>query len=235
MTTTEHLSASLSLCPLFREIPQETFDHLLSNESIRIRCFRGGEEIPLLCGNERALVILTDGHALAYSSDAERSVILRTITKGTAFGVSILFSKEDPVSVIRAKTSAEALYLPSHVVYELIDESPAFRRNYIAFLSGRIRFLNRRIACYTAGSAERRLALYLSDLPEIESNVVVLDTPMTDLCELLDIGRASLYRALRRLADDGLIERDDRRIRIPDLTALRRYGAIEQPHSSPFS
>ncbi|MBQ5661825.1 MAG: winged helix-turn-helix domain-containing protein, partial [Clostridia bacterium] len=47
-----------------------------------------------------------------------------------------------------------------------------------------------------------------------------LNTSITSLSELLDIGRASLYRAFDKLCEDGLIEKDGRRIRIPDTEAL---------------
>ncbi|MBR2908248.1 MAG: Crp/Fnr family transcriptional regulator [Clostridia bacterium] len=221
----------LSRCPLFRSVEKEVLSSLLSTDGVRTCVYSHGEEIPLASGNEHLLVILTRGTALAYSLDKERSVILRTVTPGTAFGVSVLFSEEAPVSVIRAKTSAEAVAIPSSVVRSLIAESPTFRMNYIEFLSGRIRFLNRRIACYTAGSAERRLALYLVDLPEAADGVAVLDVPMTDLSELLDIGRASLYRAFGRLSECGLIRREDRRVEILDRDGLLRYGADGYPEA----
>lgn len=219
------LFSALCLCPLFRDVDQATLDALLSGGTVLLREFSAGEEIPLSDGENRALVVLTEGTAMAYSLDKERSVILRTISPGTAFGVSVLFSDEAPVSVIRAKNAAKALFFPSPIVQALIAESEAFRMNYIAFLSDRIRFLNRRIACYTAGSAERRLALYLADLPEIAPSVALLDLAMTDLSELLDIGRASLYRAFQRLSESGLIRREDRRIEILDRRGLLCYGA----------
>lgn len=222
--TSNAIREVLTLSPLFRGVEETVLDRLLSNDTVAVRSFSQGESIPLSTEGERALVILTDGQALAYSSDTERSVILRSIDRGTVFGVSVLFSDEPPVSEIRAKGKASALYLPASAVRALIEESHTFSMNYIAFLSGRIRFLNRRIACYTAGSAERRLALYIVDLPELDRGVVRFDTSMTDLSELLDIGRASLYRALSRLTEAGLIERDDRRIRILDREALVRYG-----------
>ncbi len=214
----------LSRCPLFRAVERDTLAALLKKDGVRTRAFSPAEEIPLSEGGAHLLAVLTRGTALAYSLDAERSVILRLISPGTAFGVSVLFSEEDPVSVIRAKTPSEAVIFPAHVVEELIASDPVFRMNYIAFLSGRIRFLNRRIACYTAGCAERRLALYLVDLPASADGVAMLDVPLTDLSELLDIGRASLYRAFGKLSDSGLIRRTDRRIEILDRDGLLSYG-----------
>lgn len=221
----QRLTSALRRCPLFSMVSEEALAAIPMSEHATVCTFSSGEEIPLSVNGSRALVILTSGLALAYSADTARSVILRTLRPGTPFGVSVLFSDEVPVSVIRAKGKAEALFLSLDLVLELIESNAEFRMNYMRFLSDRIRFLNRRIACYTAGSAERRLALYLADLPTDASGIASIDIPLSDLCEQLDIGRASLYRAFAKLSDAGLIERTDRRVRITDPTALLRYDA----------
>ena len=77
--------------------------------------------------------------------------------------------------------------------------------------------LNRKIRYLTAGSAERRLALYLSSF---ESETVELDASISSLSELLDIGRASLYRAFDTLIADGYIQKDGRTIHILDPDAM---------------
>ena len=214
---------ALSACPLFRDVSPDILTALLSEPSVRHRAFESGEEIPTSYDGERALILLTKGFALAYSSDEKKEVLLRTIRPGMIFGVSVLFSEDAPVSVIRAKVRAEALCFPAPAVRMLLERSEVFRMNYITFLSGRIRFLNRRIACYTAGCAERRLALYLSELTSDTTASATLDLSMTELSELLDIGRASLYRAFARLTELGLIERSDRRIHVPNRRALLTY------------
>ena len=77
--------------------------------------------------------------------------------------------------------------------------------NYIGFLSDRIRFLNRKIKFFTSGTAERRLALYLDSFPEDSFKI---DESMSAVADMLDIGRASLYRAFDRLTEDGFIRRE---------------------------
>lgn len=221
----QRLISALAHCPLFSMVSEEVLLKIPMSKHASVRTFSSGEEIPLSVNGSRALVILTGGLALVYSADTARSVILRAIRPGTPFGVSVLFSDEAPVSVIRAKGKAEALYLSLDAVLELIESNAEFRMNYMRFLSDRIRFLNRRIACYTAGSAERRLALYLSDLETDASGIAHIDIPLSDLCEQLDIGRASLYRAFGKLCEAGLIERTDRTVRITDPSALLCYDA----------
>ena len=230
MDRAAHFS-EVARCPLFTGVEQSQLDALRDSDRVTLASYPPGCEIPLSAGGERALVVLTQGTALAYSRDAERAVLLRAIGPATAFGVSVLFSEDEAVSVIRAKTASVAVSIPASLVARLLDESAVFRRSYVSFLSGRIRFLNRRIACYTAGSAERRLALYLLSLREREPNAVTLDLPLTDLSELLDVGRASLYRAFTRLSEYGLIERHGRRVAILDRSGLLRYESDDTPVS----
>ena len=78
-------------------------------------------------------------------------------------------------------------------------------------MSGRICYLNHKIRYLTAGSAERRLALYLASF---EKDIIELDASLSSLSELLDIGRASLYRAFDTLIADGYIEKNGRTIRL---------------------
>ena len=78
---------------------------------------------------------------------------------------------------------------------------------YLEFLSGRIRYLNLKIGYLTAGGAERRLALYLYSIGKREFR---LTDSISALSELLDVGRASLYRAFERLREDGFLQKDGR-------------------------
>ena len=127
-------------------------------------------------------------------------------------GAAALFCPEDlPLSRIEASSSCSVLFFPFSAVDDLLARDPACRNAYLRFLSGRIRFLNRKICCFTAGSAQRRLSLWLA---AEEHDTVTLPGSLSSLAELLDIGRASLYRALDRLTDSGAITRNGRQITI---------------------
>jgi CRP-like cAMP-binding protein len=78
-------------------------------------------------------------------------------------------------------------------------------------MSARIRFLNEKIMYFTAGSTERRLALYLASLGK---KTIKMSISMTDLANTLDVGRASLYRAFDKLSEDGYIIKSEKIILI---------------------
>jgi DNA-binding MarR family transcriptional regulator len=80
--------------------------------------------------------------------------------------------------------------------------------HYIRFLTQRIEFLNQKIQYLTAGCVERRLALYLMGQIPQDDLAVQLDISAVSLADLLDVGRASLYRAMDRLTQDGFLTRN---------------------------
>lgn len=202
--------------PLFKETNEEMLRALLSSSGVMIKeTFAAQyvrEESP------PALGILLAGHASILSSDEEKDVILRNVTAGEVFDAAALFLTDPPpMSRIIAITDCTTLFIETPTVRELMLRSPAFLDAYLSFLAERVQFLNRRIRCYTAGSAERRLALYLADNCDASGTLTV---SLSSLSRILDIGRASLYRALDKLENDGLIEHDGRRITISNRTQL---------------
>ena len=223
--TMEKLHAIMQASPLFHNLTQEDRLYLTGSQETEftVDVFSSGEEIPSVQNGERRLILILEGNGIIYSLNDDHSVILKTIGPSDVFGVSILFSDEPPVSVVRAKGTLTALCLSASTILGLLDRNADFRMRYISFLSSRICFLNRRIASYTAGSAERRLAIYLSTLPMDENGSIRIDLSMTALAAHLDVSRASLYRALDRLSKEGLLLHDGRSIRIPDRNALSSY------------
>ena len=135
------------------------------------------------------------------------------------FGIANLFSDEPYVSEIRAHGACRVFMISEEAIRHLLENDSAFLYRYLAFLSGRIRFLNRKIGYLTAGSAERRLALYLVSLGR---DSVRLDASISSLSELLDVGRASLYRAFDRLTEDGFLIKDGRNLTLLDADGMLR-------------
>ena len=102
----------------------------------------------------------------------------------------------------------------------LVSSNQAFAESYIRLLTSKIQFLNNRVKAYTSGSAEARLAFHLLSLDESKSGRVEVGVSKTDLADMLDIGRASLYRALDTLTEKGIIKYCKSEIIILDFDAL---------------
>lgn len=160
-----------------------------------------------------ALGILCQGEARVIQIDAEgHQVIMNVLQEGDILGAAALFDEPEAyVSNIVALRLCEVRFLSQSLLESWMQRDFRIARNYIRFLSGRIRFLNRRIAGFTGGTSEDRLLLYLQQHQRADGQV---DLPrhMTDLARALDIGRSSLYRSLDALEAAGVIKREQKKI-----------------------
>ncbi len=197
---------------LFSGIGAETLRTLLSSDGTELAKYDRGQTI-MSCGQDtHKLVFLIYGGACVYSADENRSMTLRTLSEGDAFGVASLFSCGDAPTRVCATKKSEVLLVTGSAYGRFLEENKTAMYNYISFLSDRICYLNRKILCLTAGSAERRLAFFLADCSE--QDTFTLPVPMNSLSEMLGLGRASLYRAEAHLVSDGYLVRKGRSITI---------------------
>ena len=149
-------------------------------------------------------------------------LVVSNLTAGDLFGAAALFNEEEVyVSTLIAKTPCRVLFLPQTQVQSLLDGESRARWNYIRYLSGRIRFLSGKVDSLIQGSGEKKLAACL--LHQMgEGGVVTLDCSMTELAARLKIGRASLYRELGKLEEEGILRREGKTITILNPGRLAR-------------
>ena len=208
---------------LFRGCSERNIEKLIIDSGTTV-AFRSGE---IMETDYRSVGILLSGRGVIYSSDTSRRTLLRFIAPGDAVGVAGLFADKAPDTQIIAcgDGKSEMFFIGREAFERLMAEETdgQFRTNLIKFLSDRVSFLNSRIDCVTGGSAERRLALFIKNSPEISSGVISLGMSMTALAHALDIGRASLYRAFDSLINDGIITRDGDRVIVISRDALDNY------------
>ena len=127
--------------PLFSGVPIGLIQSAISDEGSGAERLSDGQPIP----TEDRIGFVLDGRAAVYTADQSRRVLLRVLNVGDAFGLAGLFSEENEVSKICADGACKCLFFSEGAVSRLLEESDAFRKNYIGFLTGRIRFLNRNI------------------------------------------------------------------------------------------
>ena len=213
---TQEILELLHALPLFSGVDLTLLQKTIEGEHAHLLVLKA-EELPPPAYSEMLGVVLA-GKLQILSADAERSVVLRSITKGHIFGAASLFlENRAPVSRLLAQGDCSLLFLERDAVRELLLTAPAFMDAYLRFLAERVHFLNGKIRCFTAGSTERRLALWLAEQPEGAPFPV---SSLTTLADTLDIGRASLYRALDKLEAEGLIARNGREMTVPSIESL---------------
>jgi CRP-like cAMP-binding protein len=205
--------------PLFAPTHREDVRPILESGGCQVCVFSDGDAVHPPVATGKAAGILLSGRATVTTPDPAREALLRYLDAGELFGIAGLFDNAPSVSMIRAKGACRVFFLTGDAVKTLLEEDHVFLSQYLAFLSGRIRYLNQKIGYLTAGSAERRLALYLASYGEER---IELDASISALSDLLDVGRASLYRAFDRLSADGFLQKEGRTLTLLDVRGMLR-------------
>ena len=184
--------------------------------NLAVKDFSNGECIDLTASD--SVCVLLSGAATAYSLDESKTIILKRFGAGEIFGIASLFTTGKELSRVNAKGATKAAFIDKDALRSLILSDANVNLNFIKFLSGRVSFLNEKIKYLTAGSPERKLSTYLASFSEDKCFSCVIS--MSALSEMLDVGRASLYRALAKLEGDDLISRDGKAITVIDRDAM---------------
>ena len=194
---------------LFEGCDPEQIAEIIISEG-KLTAFRSGDEMSP--PQSPAVGILLSGRGVIYSADKDRQTILRFVSPGSAVGVASLFATEPPATRIYAcgDGKSEMFFIGRSAFEKLLDSEAdgRFRANLICFLADRVSFLNSKIDTVTAGSAERKLALFIKNSPISADGEIELGMSIISLAHALDIGRASLYRAFDSLEKSEIIVRN---------------------------
>lgn len=217
MINTEDIGNVLSETELFAALPEAYKQKMLGAKDTGIIYYSAGETVYSTEKFSRALGIVLDGSVCIYRSGEGKEVLLNKLSRGGVFGAASLFgADENYVTVIIAKTSSSVLFFSYEVCLAAVCECPEFSLAYIRFLSGRIRFLNKRIASFASSGAEEKVVKYL-----LENNGTV-SISMKQFASVLNIGRASLYRVLDELEEKGLITKNGKTVTVTDTENLKQ-------------
>ena len=216
--TTEMIKSFLVKLPLFSALNEKEIAAL--SERSEAAVFSAGQEIK---SNHLAhsVKIILSGAVSVTKKNGDKEILMRVVQSGGILGVASVFTdKHESISVITAMRETEVLFISHAVMQALVLKSPAFAESYIRLLTAKIKFLNNRVKAYTSASAESKLAFHILSLDEAQSGRVEVGVSKTALADMLDVGRASLYRALDTLTEKGIIKYEKNVITVLDYEAL---------------
>lgn len=218
---------------LFTGIDERETRFAFENEECRCMSFEAGEKIYTRNSFHKSIGMVLSGQLKAVKSSSEKGgLVLNTFFTGGVFGVACLFHPaRQYVSEVTAVKRSKVMFLSQSLLQQLFRRDCRIAENYISYLSGRICFLNSRIDYFIGGNVEYRLASFLLTLSSQSGDPLEVSLPCTlsKLANMLDMGRASLYRAFDALIADGLIRRAEKTIFILDLDRLKS-GQFHEEH-----
>ena len=207
---------------LFKGMEESDVSALLKRVATEERTYQRGEVIFSPEDFERRLGFVLRGECAVGRQSGGSFVPLNVIGVGGSFGILSVFSVRDEFpTLIKAKNACTVLFFSQDAARELAMASPTVSMNVIEFLARKISFLNDKIASFSGGSVEEKLAGYILELMRKRSSLT-FDFNKKKSAEALNCGRASLYRAIASLEEGGYISFEDKKIIINDLNGLER-------------
>lgn len=147
------------------------------------------------------------------SSDDGKEVVIKLVRPGEIFGEAILFERDTfPVSAC-ALTPAQVFLLPRRQ-FDCLLEEEGFRRDFIAMLLAKQRYLAEQIFRLSALDVEQRFFHFLRDQYG-EREEYAIDLSKRDIAAAIDALPETLSRLLLKLRDQGSITWDGEKLTVP--------------------
>jgi CRP-like cAMP-binding protein len=167
---------------------------------------------------------------LGFTSPQGVEKVVEIVRPGQSFGEALMFLDKPYIVYAQALADSMLLHVSKQVVFEELARDPVFARRMLSGLSRRLHGLVRDVEAYTLRSgAERVIGYLLAELPELSDDQaqpeVNLSPGKNVIASRLNMTPEHFSRILHELADNGLIEIDNRRVRILDLPRLRGDAA----------
>lgn len=156
--------------------------------------------------------VILSGKLVAYSLTSHGSeTTVFEFTRGGVVGANLLFGDNNkyPLNIYSIEETS-LIYIPKSAVDTLLKDQ-LFAIEFIKILSSNSQGLNRKIAIYTQKSLRENLTNYLSVQANIQnSKTIYLPISKKQLADHLGVQRPSLFRELKNMKDEGLIEINNR-------------------------
>ena len=214
-----NLSSVLKQCHLFAGTSVDDREKLLSITKTR-ECQRGEllfEEGQIAEG----FYVVVSGKVKVFKLSPDgRERILHVIHPGSSFADAAIFDDGAFPAFAMSIDQSMLLFFPKGQFLSLLHHYPQLAINMIAGLSRFLRSFATQIEDLTFRDVPARLARYLTNSRQNNSNLVKLVISKSQLASNLGTTSETLSRTLRKLADEELIEVQGRTIKLLDMERL---------------
>lgn len=216
------ITKKLSKTFLFQGIEANMLEKIIEEHPPTIISYKRGELIYSSADGRGLVGFVASGRCEVRIDRSDGSkTLLNVLNESQSFGILSIYSKEEFPSKIFAAVNTTVIFFNEDKIRHFVNNYSQISANLIDFLCERISFLNKKVATLSSGRVEDKLAkLLLSECEKYNSNTFPFNRQKT--AERIGAGRASVYRAIAILSDEGLISLDEKTIQIIDRDGLER-------------
>lgn len=205
--------------PLFMQLPSDKLKSLISDNQLYLKNYSKGATVynqKDLCGT---FDIVISGSLIVYSLLENGSAMtMFEFGQGHMLGANLLFGDTHTYPfTIYCLSDAQLLHITKKAVSDFLHEYH-FTMQFIGMLSLNSQKLNQKITMATQKTLRENLLDYLRQQSLLQhSNNIILPISKKQLADYLGVQRPSLFRELKILKDEGMLNVLNRTIQINDI------------------
>ncbi|WP_035287924.1 Crp/Fnr family transcriptional regulator [Clostridium sp. KNHs214] len=201
---------------LFSTVREPDLERLIASNHIYQKHYMKGVTVHNANETCQTLDIVLSGSLVAYSlSTNGSSTTMFEFSKGSMLGTNLLFdeSHDYPLNIY-CLTDCQIIHIDINAVLEFLHDYN-FTLHYIRSLSHNSQGINQKIAMFTQRTLRENIMNYLKQQTIIQkSSVILLPMSKRQLADYFGVQRPSLFRELKKLKEEGIIEINNRTIAI---------------------
>lgn len=212
----------LQATPLFSQLSVDEIMPLVSDNQLYLKIYSKGATVYNQNDRCKTLDIVLFGSLVAYSLlDNGSAMTMFEFSKGQILGANLLFGDTDIYPfTIYCMSDAQVLHVTKKAVSDLLHDY-CFAMQFIKMLSHNSQKLNRRITLATQKTLRENLLEYLRQQSVLQNSTsIALPVSKKQLADYLGVQRPSLFRELKNLKDEGIIDISNRNIRLNHIQDL---------------
>lgn len=191
--------------------------------------FKAGEMVIGEADPIRSFYVVITGQLKLYRISAEgKEQTLQLLGPGDPFGLCTAFATDSFPASVMAIDDAAVLLIPGTVMEAVARQEPTLLLNIISILSQRLKDSMTLIESLALKEIPGRLASFLRHLlpqdAKDRNSAVELTISQRELAKILGATPEALSRALRKMANDGILKTAGRMITILDHKALEQLA-----------
>ena len=207
---------SIKTMPMFSQLSTDEISPLISDNQLYFKSYSKGATVYNQKDSCRTFDIVLSGGLVAYSLLENGSAMtMFEFTKGQMLGANLLFGDTTAYPfTIYCMSDARLLHITKKAVSEFLC-CYDFTMQFIGMLSLNSQKLNGKITMVTQKTLRENLLEYLRQQSVLQrSNCIILPISKKQLADYLGVQRPSLFRELKILKDEGIIDVSNREIQL---------------------
>ena len=208
---------------LFRSVPSDELEKILSELKITESFFKKGEILALQDEPCNRLIIILSGSVKGEMTDPSGKVVkVEDIHAPSPLAILFLFGQNNlfPVQAT-AREDVTALVIPRQSILRMLSMNEVILKNYLDISADFAWRLSQKLHFMSFRTIRQKLAMYILSLSKLSgNNAVTLDKSKSALAEYFGVSRQSLERELTNMQTDKLIINNKKEIQITDKNRL---------------